>query len=50
MTVPSPHELTVKVKLVPDEALIANEQPAAVPAFSKSPSCIPVTFWDITIE
>jgi hypothetical protein len=41
--VPSLHELTVSVKLVPDSALTENEQ-LAVPAFSKSEDCMPVTF------
>ena len=47
---PSPHELTVSVKFVPDEAFTEKAQPVAVPALEKSASPIPVTFWDITIE
>jgi hypothetical protein len=50
MTVPSPHELTVSVKLVPEDALTEKEHPVAVPAFEKSAFAIPVTFWDMTIE
>ena len=50
ITVPTPQEETVNVKLVPDDALIEKVQPAAVPAFVKSPFSIPVTFCDITIE
>jgi hypothetical protein len=44
MTVPSPQELAVNVKLVPDSALIEKEQPVAVPAFEKSLLAMPVTF------
>ena len=44
ISVPSLHELAVKVKLVPSEALTAKEQPVAVPAFEKSEDCMPVTF------
>jgi hypothetical protein len=44
INVPSLHELTVNVKLVPEEALTEKEQLVAVPAFSKSEDCMPVTF------
>jgi hypothetical protein len=48
--VPALQDETVRVKLVPDDALIENEQPVAVPEFEKSPSAMPVTFWLITSE
>lgn len=42
--VPSLQEETVNVKLVPDDALIENTQPVAVPELEKSVFAIPVTF------
>ena len=44
MRVPSPHEETVKVKLEPEEPLIENKQPLAVPALEKSASATLFTF------
>jgi hypothetical protein len=44
MSVPLPHEETVKVKLVPDEALIEKVQPVAVPALEKSALATEFTF------
>jgi hypothetical protein len=47
MIVPDEHDDTVIENVVPDEALGENEQPAAVPAFSKSPPATPVMRSDI---
>jgi pantothenate kinase-related protein Tda10 len=44
ITVPSPHDETVRVKEVPEEALIENTQPVAVPAFEKSLFATELTF------
>ena len=48
--VPALHEETVSVKLVPDAALMENEQPVAVPELEKSALAMPETFWLMTIE
>ena len=42
--VPALHEETVNVKLVPDAALMENEQPVAVPELEKSALAMPETF------
>jgi hypothetical protein len=47
MIVPDEHDDTVIVSVVPDDALGENEQPVAVPAFSKSPAATPVMRSDI---
>jgi hypothetical protein len=44
ITDPSPHDETVKVNDVPEEALIENTQPVAVPAFEKSLFATEFTF------
>jgi hypothetical protein len=48
--VPSLQEETVKVKLVPDEALIEKLQPVAVPALEKSPFATESTDCENAIE
>ena len=42
--VPSPQLLTVNVKVLPEEALMENEQPVAVPEFVKSAFETELTF------
>jgi hypothetical protein len=49
MSVPLPHEETVKVKLLPDEALIEKVQPVAVPALEKSALATEFTFCEKVI-
>ena len=44
--VPSLQLLTVRVKFVPDDALIEKEHPVAVPALEKSPLATVFTFWE----
>jgi hypothetical protein len=44
-----PHEETVRVKEVPDELLIENVQPVAVPALEKSPFATEFTFCENVI-
>ena len=50
ISVPSPQELTVNVKEVPDAALMEKEQPVAVPAFAKSAFATEFTFCEKAIE
>ena len=40
---PSPHDDTVTVRVVPESVPGANTQPEAEPAFEKSPAATPVT-------
>jgi hypothetical protein len=42
--VPALQDETVRVKLVPDDALMENEQPVAVPELEKSALAMPETF------
>ena len=44
INVPSLHEETVKVKLVPEDALAEKAHPVAVPAFEKSEFATEFTF------
>ena len=50
INVPSLQELTVRVKLVPEDALIENEHPVAVPALEKSLATTVFTFCEKEIE